>query len=437
VELTLKWSKIHSERQRAIFSKDLSNDYLWPPEGIFPLTYSWAILKIGMERVRYNEKYLLKVEKGNPWIHRGELMEPVDHIEPGSLVEVFTSKSDFVGRGYINPNLAIAVRLFTRRQDEEIGEDFFRKRIERANQLRIRIYPQLSSYRVVYGESDGLPGLVIDRYGDVLVLSFTTMGIERWRNVIIDLASEIFGPRAIVLRNDTRLRLKEGLTLEKGIIAGELPEDIVIQQHGLSYFVDVMEGRKTGFFFDQRENRGMLARFIKGATVLDCYTYTGAWALIAAANGASQVWGVDNDVDAIRLAERNASLNGIGNCAFIPMDMDQYIEQTAKTARKFGCVVFDPPAFIKTRRKLPQGLEGYLRRNADAMKLVERGGFFVTSSCSSHLPWDGFLSMIQKASLMAGRTIRILAQGSQAPDHPIVPALKKTAYLKCLFLRLD
>jgi 23S rRNA (cytosine1962-C5)-methyltransferase len=390
-----------------------------------------------MERVYYNEKYLLKVEKGNPWIHRGELMEPLDHIEPGSLVEVFTSKDDFVGRGYINPNVAIAVRLFTRRQDEDIGEDFFRKRIEEANQLRIRIYPQLSSYRVVYGESDGLPGLVIDRYGDVLVLSFTTMGIERWRNVIIDLASEIFGPKAIVLRNDTRLRLKEGLTLEKGVIAGELPKDIVIQQHGLSYFVDIMQGRKTGFFFDQRENREMLARLIKGGTVLDCYTYTGAWALIAAANGASQVWGVDNDVNAIRLAERNASLNGIGNCTFIPLDMDQYIEQTPKTARKFGCVVFDPPAFIKTRRKLHQGLEGYLRRNADAMKLVERGGFFVTSSCSSHLPWDGFLSMIQKASLIAGRTIRILAQGSQAPDHPIVPALKKTSYLKCLFLRMD
>jgi 23S rRNA (cytosine1962-C5)-methyltransferase len=263
------------------------------------------------------------------------------------------------------------------------------------------------------------------------------MGIERWRNVIIDLASEIFGPRAIVLRNDTRLRLKEGLPLEKGVVAGELPEDIVIQQHGLSYFVDIMEGRKTGFFFDQRENRGMLARFIRGDTVLDCYTYTGAWALIAAANGASQVWGVDNDVDAIRLAERNASLNGIGNCNFIPMDMDQYIDQAAKTATRFGCIVFDPPAFIKTRRKLPQGLEGYLRRNADAMKLVEREGLFITSSCSSHLPWDGFLSMIQKASLMAGRTIRILAQGSQAPDHPIVPALKKTAYLKCLFLRLD
>jgi 23S rRNA (cytosine1962-C5)-methyltransferase len=390
-----------------------------------------------MQRVYYNEKYLPKVEKGNPWIHRGELMEPLDHIEPGSLVEVFTSKGDFVGRGYINPDLAIVVRLFTRRQDEEIGKDFFRRRIEQAHQLRMRIYPRLSSYRVVYGESDGLPGLIIDRYGDVLALSFTTMGIERWRNEIIDLASEIFGPRAIVLRNDTRLRLKEGLPLEKGVVAGELPEDIVIQEHGLSYFVDVMEGRKTGFFFDQRENRGILARFIKGDTVLDCYTYTGAWALIAAANGAPQVWGVDSDVDAIRLAERNALLNGIGNCTFIPMDMDQYIEQATKTARKCGCIVFDPPAFIKTRRKLHQGLEGYLRRNAEAMKLVERGGLFVTSSCSSHLSRDAFLSMIQKASLMAGRTIRILAQGSQAPDHPIVPALKKSGYLKCLFLRLD
>jgi len=390
-----------------------------------------------MQRVYYNEKYLLKVEKGNPWIHRGELMEPLDHIEPGSLVEVFTSKGDFVGRGYINPNVPIAIRLFTRSPDEKIGEDFFRKRIEQANELRMRIYPQLNAYRVVYGESDGLPGLIIDRYGDILVLSLTTAGAERWRPVIIKLVSEIFGPRAIVLRNDTRLRLKEGLPLEKVVIEGELPEDIVIQQHGLSYFVDVMEGRKTGFFFDQRENRGMLARFIKGDTVLDCYTYTGAWALTAAANGASQVWGVDNDVGAIRLAQRNASLNGMGNCVFIAMDMDQYIEQAAKTTRRFGCIVFDPPAFIKTRRKLPQGLEGYLRRNAEAMKLVERGGLFVTSSCSSYLSWDGFLSMIQKASLMARRTIRILTQGSQAPDHPIVPALKRTGYLKCLFLRLD
>jgi 23S rRNA (cytosine1962-C5)-methyltransferase len=342
-----------------------------------------------------------------------------------------------VGRGYINPHLAIAVRLFTRRHDEEIEKDFFRKRIEQANNLRTRIYPHLNSYRAVYGESDGLPGLVIDRYGDVLVLSFTTAGMERWRPTIIEAVSGIFAPRAIVLRNDTRLRLKEGLPLEKEVIAGELPEEIVIQEHGLSYFVDVMEGRKTGFFFDQRENRGKLARFIQGNTVLDCYTYTGAWALTAGKHGASQVWAVDNDVGAIRLAEMNASLNGIRNCTFLAVDMDEYMEQAAKAAKRFDCIIFDPPAFIKTRRKLPQGLEGYLRRNAEAMKLVERGGLFVTSSCSSYLSWDGFLSMIQKASLMAGRIIRILAYGSQAPDHPILPALKKTGYLKCLFLRVD
>jgi 23S rRNA (cytosine1962-C5)-methyltransferase len=390
-----------------------------------------------MQKVYYNEKYLPKVEKGNPWIHRGELIGDIHHIEPGSLVAVLTSKGHFVGRGYINPNLAIAVRLFTRRHDEEIEKDFFRKRIEQANNLRMRIYPQLISYRVVYGESDGLPGLVIDRYGDVLVLSFTTVGMERWRSTIIEAVSEIFEPRAIVLRNDTRLRLKEGLPLEKEVIAGELPEEIVIQEHGLSYFVDVMEGRKTGFFLDQRENRGKLARFIPGNTVLDCYTYTGAWALTAAMHGASQVWAVDNDVGAIQLAQRNAPLNGIRNCTFIAGDMDEYMEQAAKAARRFDCIIFDPPAFIKTRRKLLQGLEGYLRRNAEAMKLVKGGGLFVTSSCSSYLSWDGFLSMIQKASLMAGRTIRILAYGSQAPDHPILPALRKTGYLKCLFLRVD
>jgi 23S rRNA (cytosine1962-C5)-methyltransferase len=399
--------------------------------------YTTSVSEVTIEKVYYNEKYLPKVEKGNPWIHRGELMGPIDHIEPGSLVQVFTSKGDFVGRGYINPNSAIAVRLLTRRPDEEIEKDFFRKRIERANELRMRIYPQLSSYRVVYGESDGLPGLIIDRYGDVLVLSFTALGMERWRSAIIEGVSEIFAPKAIVLRNDTRLRLKEGLPLERGVIAGELQEDIVIQEHGLSYFVDVMEGRKTGFFFDQRENRGMLVRFIEGKTVLDCYTYTGAWALNAAIHGASQVWGVDNDIGAIRLAERNASLNVIHNCSFIAMEMDDYIEQAAKMARRFGCIVFDPPAFIKTRRNLAQGLEGYLRRNAEAMKLVERGGFYVTSSCSSYLSWDGFLSVIQKASLRAGRAIRILSYGSQASDHPILPALKKTAYLKCLFLRVD
>jgi len=388
-------------------------------------------------RVYYKEKYLPKVKKGNPWIHRGELLEPINHLEPGSLVEVFTSRGEFVGKGYINPNSAIAVRLLTRLPDEEIGEDFFRKRIERANELRMRIYPHLRSYRVTYGESDGLPGLVIDRYGDVLVLSLTTAGMERWRPAIIEGVSEIFVPRAIVLRNDIRLRLKEGLPLEKGVAAGHLPEDIVIQENGLSYFVDVMEGRKTGFFFDQRENRRMLARFIKGDTVLDCYTYTGAWALTAAIHGASEVWGIDNDSGAIRLAERNTSLNGVHNCTFTAMDMDQYIEQADKMGRKFGCIIFDPPAFIKTRRNLTQGLDGYLRRNAGAMKLVQRGGLLVTSSCSSYLSWDGFLSMIEKTSLIAERTIRILTHGTQAPDHPILPALKKTAYLKCLFLRVD
>ncbi len=390
-----------------------------------------------IDKVYYNEKYLPKVEKGDPWIRRGEIMESIDHIEPGSLVEVFTSRRDFVGKGYINPNSAIAVRLLTRRQDEEIGRGFFRKRIEQANELRMRIYPHLTSYRVAYGESDGLPGLVIDRYGDVVVLSFTTLGMERWRTTIIEGVSEMFAPRAIVVRNDTRLRLKEGLPLEKGVVLGELPQDIVIQEHGLSYYVDVMEGRKTGFFFDQRENRGTMARFIKGATVLDCYTYTGAWALTATLHGAYKVWGVDNDTGAIELAERNASLNGIHNCTFIAADMDQYMEGAAKITRNFGCIIFDPPAFIKTRRNLAQGLEGYLRRNADAMRLVEPGGFYITSSCSSHLSWDASLSMIKKASLRARRTTRILAYGNQAPDHPILPALKKTAYLKCLFLQMD
>lgn len=389
-----------------------------------------------IEKVSYNEKYLLKVEKGNPWIHRGELMEPVEDVEPGSLVEVFTSKGDFVGRGYVNPNSAIAVRLLTRLADEEIGVDFFKRRIEQANELRMRMYPDLNSYRVAYGESDGLPGLVIDRYGDVLVLSMSTVGMERWRTAIIDVISEIFVPRAIVLRNDVRLRLKEGLPLEKGVVAGELPEDIVIQEHGLSYFVDVLEGRKTGFFFDQRENRGMLARFIRGRVVLDCYTYTGAWALTAAHYGANQVWGIDSDGRAIQVAERNAQLNSLPNCEFVAMDMDQYIEEMARMGRKFGCIIFDPPAFIKTRRNLNQGLDGYLRRNAAVMKLVEGGGFFVTSSCSSYLPWDGFLSMIQGASVRAGRQIRILLQGSQALDHPIIPALRKTAYLKCLFIQV-
>jgi 23S rRNA (cytosine1962-C5)-methyltransferase len=388
-------------------------------------------------KVYYNEKYLPKVEKGNPWIRPGELVGPIDHIESGSLVEVLTSKKEFVGKGYINPNATIAVRLLTRRPDEEIGKDFFRKRIEQANELRMRIYPRMKCYRVVYGESDGLPGLVIDRYGDVLVLSFTTVGMERWRATIVELVSEIFAPTAVVMRNDTRLRLKEGLPLEKGVIVGELPKDIVIQEHGVSYYVDVMEGRKTGFFFDQRENRRMLAHFIKDTTVLDCYTYTGAWALTAALNGASQVWGVDNDSGAIELAGRNASLNGVDNCTFIAADMDQYMEQAAKMVRSFGCIIFDPPAFIKTKRNLAQGLEGYLRRNAAAMSSVERGGFFITSSCSSYLSPEAFLSMIKKASLRAGRTIRILAHGTQAPDHPILPGLKKTGYLKCLFLGVD
>jgi 23S rRNA (cytosine1962-C5)-methyltransferase len=331
-----------------------------------------------LHRVYYNQKYLPKVERGNPWIHRGELVGSLDHIEPGSLVEVFTPDGGFVGRGYINPSPAIAIRLLTRRRDEEIGKDFFRKKIEEANGLRKRIYPQLTSYRVVYGESDGLPGLVADRYGDVLVLSFTTAGMDRWRTTIINLVSELIAPRAIVLRNDTRLRLKEGLPLQKGVIAGQLPEEIVIQEHGLFYVVDVVEGRKTGFFFDQRENRGMVAHYTQGTTVLDCYTYTGAGALMAAAHGACRVWGVDNDTRAIRLAERNASLNGARNCTFIAMDMDQYFEHAAKTARR-----------------------------------------------------------IQKAALRAKRAIRILTYGSQAPDHPILPALRKTAYLKCLFLRVD
>jgi 23S rRNA (cytosine1962-C5)-methyltransferase len=353
---------------------------------------------------------------------------------PGEIVDVLDFSGAFIGRGYINPHSLICVRLLTRKQ-EEIGRDFFRGRIARARSLRT-LLGFGDSYRAVFGEGDGLPGLIVDKYADTLVLQSTTAGIEAQLDPILAALVDEYAPKAIVLRNDTASRELEGLTQETRVVRGELTGPVTIEESGIRYRVDVLEGQKTGFFFDQRENRQALQGLVQGRRTLDCFCYVGAWSLSAARYGASEVIGVDSSQKAVDLASQNAAQNGLG-ARFVKADAFEELRRLEKERERFGCVILDPPAFVKSRAKVREALKGYKEINLRGMKLLEPGGVLVTCSCSHHIDEDLFREMLIDAAQSAGRQARLLEMRSQARDHPILLAARETQYLKCAVLVVE
>jgi 23S rRNA (cytosine1962-C5)-methyltransferase len=387
-----------------------------------------------MKSVHLKPKEDRRVLRGHPWIFSNELQHATAAFTPGDIVDVLDASGRFIGRGYINPRSLIAVRILTR-EDKEIDADFLRQRISAARALRVSLGFG-ESYRAFYSEGDGLPGLIVDKYADTLVLQSLTAGIDRLLDDIIAVLKEEFSPDTVVLRNDAGSRMLEGLTPEKRVIRGSITGPVVIEESGIAYEVDVLEGQKTGFFFDQRENRLALKDYVRGRRTLDCFCYVGAWSLTAARFGASEVIGLDSSEKAVALAAVNAARNNL-SVSFKTAEVFDELRALEKQRERFGVIVLDPPAFVKSRAKVREALKGYKEINLRAMRLLEPGGVLVTCSCSHHIDEALFREMLIDAAWSAGRRARILETRSQARDHPVLLAARETQYLKCVMLIID
>jgi len=376
---------------------------------------------------------------GHCWVYSNEVdtqATPLKDLTPGAPVEVLSDHERWIGHGYVNPHSLICARLVSRERNRPLTPTLWLARIHDALALRERLY-ESPFYRLVFGESDGLPGLVVDRYGDLLGVQFTTAGMERVRGEVLAALEQVLKPSAIVLRNDTSVRELEGLAQGVETILGDPGDALILTEHDLDFVVAPITGQKTGWFFDQAENRTRLARYGVGERVLDVCSYSGAWGLRAAALGAQEVTCVDSSHTALERVADNAQRNGFA-ARVHPLQGDAFevLRALRDEGREFDTVILDPPAFIKRRKDEKEGVQAYARLNRLGIELLAPGGLLVTSSCSFHMNRDAFLRTVQQAGRRAGRFLQLLETGQQGPDHPVHPAIPETAYLKTLFLRV-
>jgi 23S rRNA (cytosine1962-C5)-methyltransferase len=377
-----------------------------------------------------------RLRGGHPWVFSNEIAALDGPAEPGAAVEIIAADGQRIGTGYYNPHSLIAARLLSRRNESIDTSEFFIAALQKALEYRRRLCGDLEAVRLVHGESDALPGLVVDRYGDVLSVQLLTKGMDVRRELIVAALRELFAPRAIVARNDSAARELEGLPRGVELLHGEAPEPVVTAINGLHLAVDVVGGQKTGLFLDQRENCRRLHGLVQGTEVLDLFCYAGAWSLHAASYGAARVTGVDASTAAVRQAEANARRNGLADrCRFVAADVFDFLRE--QRGHRYGTVILDPPAFIKSRKHLAEGQKGYLTVNRRALEMVTPGGILVTCSCSHHLDRATFLALIAQAAQQARRNVRLVEMRGQASDHPVLPACPETDYLKCAFLFVE
>lgn len=370
-----------------------------------------------------------RVLGGHPWVFRSDI-EREDGAADGLPVRVLTSAGRFLAMAVYNPRSQISLRILSRR-DEPIDGAFIRGRVRRALDYRRR-FADLNSCRLIFAESDGLPAVIADKFGGVIVLQILCLGMERFKGDIVDALAQELSPRGIYERNDVPVRELEGLTQQTGLLFGEVPDRVEMQENGVRFLVDVKEGQKTGFFLDQKENRAAIAPFVPGMRVLDCFTHTGSFALHAARYGAAEVTGVDISEHTCACALENARLNGVEDrVRFECANAFDFLraQQTAKA--QYDVVILDPPAFTKTRSAVEGALRGYKEINLRGMKLTRDGGFFVTCSCSQHVTPDLFRGMLMDAQKDAHVQLRQIEWRTQGRDHPILLASPETQYLKC------
>jgi 23S rRNA (cytosine1962-C5)-methyltransferase len=375
--------------------------------------------------LKKNEEH--RVTAGHQWVFSNEISSLRGMPEVGDVVELLRHDEKFLGLGFYHPHSLIAFRFLTDQQ-EDIGFGFFERRIQQALALRQKLYPSSETFRLVHGEGDFLPGLIIDKYNEFISLQVLSAGMEKQIDSICDVLESIFHPKAIVARNDVAIRTLEELPIEKKVLRGN-PSITIIDDSGVKFEVDIFEGQKTGFFLDQRENRKAIHRYASGAAILDCFCNEGGFALHAASAQAASIQGLDISEAAIAKAKVNARLNSaIAN--FEVGDALDTLRQLFEDRKRFDMIILDPPSFTKSKKNIPAALRGYKELNAAALRLLLPGGYLVSASCSHHINEDGFLSSIEQGAVKAKRHIQLLELTGAAPDHPIIPAMPETKYLK-------
>ena len=380
-----------------------------------------------------------RLRAGSPWIYSNEIKPEAGlrTLEPGTLVKVSFADGKAYGLAHYNPHSLIAGRVLTRSRDVEIGPAFFERRFARALALRQMLF-DTPYYRLAHGEADGLPGLIVDRYDDTLVAQVNTAGMDKAQDAWIAALDRMFAPRRIVFKGDAPVRALEGLAEDVRMVKGAETEATFAQEDGRRFLIDPVGGQKTGWFYDQRANHAFAARFAAGREVLDLYSYGGGFGLAAAAGGARSVLMVDRSQAALANADESAKLQDVADrCSFERADAYDMLDRSGKQRRKFGLVICDPPAFVKSKKDLKAGLRGYRKLAALAAPVVAEQGFLMISCCSHNVDADAFLSEVWAGIREAGRGGRVLHRGGASADHPIHPALPETVYLKFLVWALD
>lgn len=378
-----------------------------------------------------------RVLQGHPWIFQSEVEKVTGDFEPGDTVTVVDGRGHPLGKGYINPRSQIIVRMWTKK-DEPIDRAFLQRRLERAWTYRKRLLSDTTLCRVVFGEADFIPGLIVDKFGDILVIQTLSLGIDRWLPEIVEILQELLQPRGIYERNDVPVRELEGLEQRTGVLRGEFDPRLVVEENGLKVVVDVAAGQKTGYFLDQRDNRRAIRPYAVGARVLDCFCNVGGFALNAAAAGATSVLAVDASGEAIRGARENTELNGFADrISFRDGNAFDVLRQLEGARERFDLIVLDPPAFAKNKGALEGAVRGYKEINLRALHMINEGGYLVTCSCSYHVSPELFKAVVADAALDAGRRLRQVEERAQSVDHPIVVGYEESHYLKCLIYEVS
>ncbi len=382
--------------------------------------------------MRVNRRAAERVASGHPWIYASDVTDRGE-ASPGAAVTVLGPKGNALGTAHYSSTSQICLRLLSDRV-ETIGRAFFENKLRAAAAYRQRVVDGSDACRLVHGEGDGLPGLVVDRYGDYLVVQTLTQGMDGQKAEIVSCLQSLFSPAGIVARNEVSVRKRENLPLESGLLAGEAPDTVSIRMNGLTLRADLLRGQKTGIFLDQRENYPAAARYARGRA-LDCFTSTGGFALHLASRCES-VEAVDSSAEALRLAGTNCSANGIHNVALREADLFGLLAGYAAARQRFDTIVLDPPAFAKSRANLEGAVRGYKEINLRALQMLDSGSVLVTCSCSHHVSEAMLLELVASAALDAGRSLRVLERRTQAQDHPILLTVPETHYLKCLILEV-
>lgn len=374
-----------------------------------------------------------RIQSGHLWIYSNEIdtkITPLKNLKKGQIVTIENHSGKIVGKGYVNPHNLLCARILTKDHHEIFDVDFFKKRIVAALKLRELCFAD-KFYRLIYSESDLLPGLIVDRYEDTLVVQFTTAGMENLKDLIISALIEVIKPQAILLKNDSSARNFEELPQYVEAVFGEPKKIVAIKEYGIIYNIPIWEGQKTGWFYDQNKNRELLKKYVKNKRVLDIFSYIGAWGINAAFHGASEVLCIDSSKNATDLILQNAKSNNLQNIVkTITADAFDALKQLNKSQELFDTIIIDPPAFIKKQKDIKEGFHAYLRIHGLALQLLKPNGIIFTTSCSQHLTKEMLLEVLQKAATNCNKNLSILEQLHQASDHPLHPNIVETEYLK-------